>query len=211
MLPVPASNLAGAGWNTVRSKVTSAIMLPPPCQGGMASSTSLRPMTAPMPVGPKILWPLKMKKSQPMACTSTARWDTDCAPSTSVVTPWRCAMATSSCTGTTVPSALLTWVTASSLVLGPISLVASLRMICPVSSTGITRRCAPLRAASCCQGTMLAWCSRWETTISSPAPTCCSPQVLATRLIASVAPRTKMTSSAERALTNCATVLRAAS
>jgi hypothetical protein len=33
----------GGGWNTVFSKVTSAIMLPPPCQGGMASSSSRLP------------------------------------------------------------------------------------------------------------------------------------------------------------------------
>ena len=51
---------------------------------------------------------------------------------------------------------------------------------------------AALLGASSCQGTMLAWCSRCEITISSPSPRCCRPQVAATRLMASVAPRTKI-------------------
>ena len=39
-------------------------MLPPPCQGGMISSSSSLAYTTPMPVGPKILCPEKTKKSQ---------------------------------------------------------------------------------------------------------------------------------------------------
>ena len=39
MLPVPASKRPGGAWNVVFSNVTSSIMLPPPCQGGIASST----------------------------------------------------------------------------------------------------------------------------------------------------------------------------
>ena len=61
----------------------------------------------------------------------------------------------------------------------------------PVSSTGMTRSFAPVSAHNCCQGTMFAWCSRCEMTISSPAWMLALPQLLATRLIASVAPRTK--------------------
>ena len=63
ILPVPASKRPGGGWNTVRSNVTSLIMLPPPCHGGMSSSTSRLPYTTPMPVGPNILWPENTKKS----------------------------------------------------------------------------------------------------------------------------------------------------
>jgi hypothetical protein len=48
----------------VFSKVTSTIMLPPPCQGGVVSSKSAFPKTTPMPVGAKILCPENTKKSQ---------------------------------------------------------------------------------------------------------------------------------------------------
>ncbi len=47
--------------------------------------------------------------------------------------------------------------------------------------------------------------------ISSPAPTCFKPNVFATRLIASVAPRTNTISSADGALMKRATLLRAPS
>ena len=166
----------------------------------MSSSTSRRPQTTPMPVGPKTLWPENTKKSAPMACTSTAMCETDCAPSTSALAPAWWASSTICCTGTTVPSALETWVTETILVRGFSSLRYSSMSTWPESSTGITRIFAPLAAASCCQGTMLAWCSRWETMISSPSPTCCQPQLLATRLMASVVPRTKMTSFTSGAL-----------
>jgi hypothetical protein len=66
-----------------------------------------------MPVGPKILWPENTKKSASSACTSTGMCETDCAPSTSVRAPARCAIATISRTGTTCPSALDTCVTAT--------------------------------------------------------------------------------------------------
>ena len=211
MLPVPASNLLGMGWNTVFSKVTSAIMLPPPCQGGMSSSTSRLPHTTPMPVGPKTLWPENTKKSAPMSCTSTRMCEMDCAPSTSALAPARCARATISLTGTTVPSAFDTCVTATILVRSFRSFWYSSSSTWPESSTGITRSLAPLAAASCCQGTMLAWCSRWLTMISSPSPMCCAPQLLATRLMASVVPRTKITSFTSGALMNCFTRWRAPS
>ena len=69
---------------------------------------------------------------------------------------------------------------------------------------------APFSAQSSCQGTMLEWCSRVVTTTSSPAPTWTRPKVWATRLTASVAPRTKITSRLS-ALRNLATVARAPS
>ena len=57
----------------------------------------------------------------------------------------------------------------TSFVRGPSSLAYSYRMTCPSSSTGTTRRLAPLpRRQSICHGTMLAWCSSQVTTISSP-------------------------------------------
>ncbi len=60
-------DVAGAGLESrgrmlkaaIFSKVTSVIMLPPPCQGGESSSTSGLPYTTPMPVGPNTLWPEK--------------------------------------------------------------------------------------------------------------------------------------------------------
>ena len=40
-------------------------MLPPVMNGGIASSSSRRPQSAPIPDGPSILWPLITRKSQP--------------------------------------------------------------------------------------------------------------------------------------------------
>jgi hypothetical protein len=37
------------------SSVTERIISPPPCQGGMVSSSSMRPYSTPMPVGAHIL------------------------------------------------------------------------------------------------------------------------------------------------------------
>ena len=62
----------------------------------------------------------------------------------------------------------------------------------PSSSTGTQSISAPTRSASCCQGTMLEWCSISVSTMRSPSPTLASPQARATRLIASVALRTKI-------------------
>ena len=40
-------------------------MLPPPRNGGIASSSASRPHSTPMPDGPHILWLLKATKSAP--------------------------------------------------------------------------------------------------------------------------------------------------
>ena len=61
-----------------------------------------------------------------------------------------------------------------------------------------------------CQGTMLAWCSISESTISSPAPSE-RPNVDATRLIASVPPLVNTIWFGEGALMNRATAARARS
>ena len=59
MCGVPASNFHGNWLKVVPLKDTDRIMSPPPCQGGMCSSTSCLPKSAPMPVGPNTLWPEK--------------------------------------------------------------------------------------------------------------------------------------------------------
>ena len=69
------------------SRRTSAIMLPPPRNGGIASSSSSRPHSTPMPVGPHILWLLKATKSAPHACTSVTLWGTYWQPSTIAIAP----------------------------------------------------------------------------------------------------------------------------
>ena len=59
MSGVPASNLLGSCAYVVFSNVTDSIMSPPPMNGDIASSSSRRPHSTPMPVGPKSLWPEK--------------------------------------------------------------------------------------------------------------------------------------------------------
>ncbi len=56
---VPASNLCGTCAQVERSKLTLPIMSPPPMNGGIASSSAMRPHSTPMPVGPYSLWPVK--------------------------------------------------------------------------------------------------------------------------------------------------------
>ncbi len=65
MFPVPASNLFGGPWKIDRSKVTSAIMLPPPCHGGVSAIISVGAVEHADSGGPKILWPENTKKSAP--------------------------------------------------------------------------------------------------------------------------------------------------
>ena len=62
---VPASNLCGGGANVEWSIQTLSIISPPPRNGGISSSSSRRPQSTPMPVGPHILWPVKPRKSAP--------------------------------------------------------------------------------------------------------------------------------------------------
>jgi hypothetical protein len=49
---VPASKRAGGSAHVEPSSVTRAIMCPPPRNGGIVSSSSRRPWSTPMPVGP---------------------------------------------------------------------------------------------------------------------------------------------------------------
>ncbi|SSK95690.1 Uncharacterised protein [Klebsiella pneumoniae] len=81
----------------------------------------------------------------------------------------------------------------------------------PSGLRGITRSSAPTRAQSICHGTMLAWCSISLMMMLSPAPTLAFPQLLATRLMPSVVPRTNTSSSADPALRKLAACWRTAS
>ncbi len=96
---VPASNFAGTGAVVKPSRVTLSIMLPPPRNGGIASSSSMRPHSTPMPDGPHILWPEKATKSAPHACTSVALCGTYWQASTTASAPAAWAAAQSSATG----------------------------------------------------------------------------------------------------------------
>ena len=101
--------------------------------------------------------------------------------------------------GCTVPSAFETWPTETRRVRGrdqPLHLVE------PDLAVVVDRRdlaaTPPVCSQSSCQGTMFEWCSSAEIRISSPAFTRWRPKVCATRLIASVVPRTKTISRASR-------------
>jgi hypothetical protein len=73
-----------------------------------------------------------------------------------------------SATGLTVPSTLETWVKASSFTSGVIRAHSASRSSSPSGVTGATLMLAPPRAATSCQGTMLAWCSICVSRIDSP-------------------------------------------
>ena len=199
MFGVPASNLYGISFQVERSRVTVRIMSPPPMNGCMVSSTSIRPQSTPTPVGPSILCAEKARKSQPSSCTSTGRWGTLCAPSMSTSAPWSCASRVSSRTGTMVPSAFDMCVTLSSFVRSVISFRASSRSSVPSGSMGMNLSTMPRSSRSSCHGTMFEWCSISESTTSSPSRRCARAQPCATRLIDSVVLRVKMISRSESA------------
>ena len=114
MAGVPASNLAGTSFHSAPSSVTRMIMLPPVMNGGMASSSSRRPHSAPIPDGPSILWPLMARKSQSSALMSMGMCGAACAASTSSSAPASWTSPAISPMGLMVPSALLTMATATS-------------------------------------------------------------------------------------------------
>ena len=125
--------------------------------------------------------------------------------------PCRCAISIISVTGVMVPSAFETWVNETMRVLGLRSFSYSSRMIWPLSSTGATRSLAPFSAQSCCQGTMLAWCSSYVMTISSSLSTLRPPQLWAMRLMPSVVAAHEDDLSGDGALMNVRTFSRAPS
>mmetsp|Transcript_57345 Transcript_57345/g.132118 ORF Transcript_57345/g.132118 Transcript_57345/m.132118 type:complete len:212 (-) Transcript_57345:513-1148(-) len=211
MAGVPASNRAGGGANVERSKKTSSIISPPPCQGGIAASTSWRPHRKPTPVGPHILCPEATSQSTPRARTSTGWVGTLWQASSSTRAPRARAAAATSATGFTQPSALEAWTRATSFVRSESSERKWSRFSRSSGVRSMNFSTARLRWASSCQGTRLLWCSILDRMISSPSPMFCSPQVLATRLMASVAPRVHTISSRRSALMKCWTLSRAAS
>ena len=167
-------DVAGAGleavgrpWNTVFSKVTSAIMLPPPCQGGIvledarlavddADAGRREHLVAGeheevaverLHVDPHVRHRLRAVDDDDGAMP-VRHGDhlADRRDGAERVRDLR---------------------ERDERVRGSSSFSYSSRMIWPLSSTGATRSFAPFSAASCCQGTMLAWCSRCVMTISS--------------------------------------------
>ena len=109
---------SGTSFHSAPSSVTRVIMLPPVMNGGIASSSSRRPQSAPMPDGPSILWPERAAKSTPSAATSTGMCGTLCAASRTTSAPACVGRAAISATGLIVPSALLTWLMATSSAAG---------------------------------------------------------------------------------------------
>ncbi|CSI87083.1 Uncharacterised protein [Vibrio cholerae] len=54
---MPASNFPGKPVKVVPSNETFSTILPPPCQGGMASKSAVLPYNTPIPAGAYSLWP----------------------------------------------------------------------------------------------------------------------------------------------------------
>ena len=209
---VPASNLCGISFQLVFSTVTLRIMWPPSSNGDMASSSSARPQSAPIPVGPQSLWAVKPTKSAPSAWTSTGVCGAAWAASTTTRAPLACAHSTSRGTGRIVPSELLTAAQASTLGCPRSNSPSSASSASsPSASTGTTANSAPVLPAMYCHGTKFEWCSSSVASTRSPGPRLSSPQPYATVLIAAVTFRVKTISRADPAFTNARTVSRAAS
>ena len=169
------------------------------------------PYRPPEAVGPSILWPLIVRKSQSSSVTSTGTWGTSWAPSTSTSAPTACAASTSSFTGGSVPSEFDMPVTASSFVRSVSSEPRSDRSSRPSSVSGMYRRVAPVSLAASCQGTMFEWCSISDRRISSPSRTKRRAHACATRFVDSVVPLVNTIVSGCGAPTNRASLARACS
>mmetsp|Transcript_7255 Transcript_7255/g.25573 ORF Transcript_7255/g.25573 Transcript_7255/m.25573 type:complete len:204 (-) Transcript_7255:229-840(-) len=179
--------------------------------GGMPSRTSPLPQRKPTPVGPHILWLLATRKSHPSSVTSTGMCGTLWHASSSSSAPHSSQISLTSATLTSPPMVLLTCATDTSFVLGPAFALRSSTSMRPSGVSPAKRSTHPVRFATICHGTTLAWCSSTESTTSSPSERFSTPQVNATRLIASVALRVKTTSRSDGAPTKDATLARAAS
>mmetsp|Transcript_30840 Transcript_30840/g.88665 ORF Transcript_30840/g.88665 Transcript_30840/m.88665 type:complete len:244 (-) Transcript_30840:641-1372(-) len=209
---VPASKRAGMSANVVfsASKLTSLIISPPPFQGGMPSNTSRLAHRKPTPVGPYILWPEATKKSTPRDATSNFKCGADWQASNKTSAPTRCATSTMALTGLMHPKVFEMCVTATNFVRGVSKDLKCCKSSSPVDPKRTYFTTAPQRLASNCHGTMFEWCSIAVVMISSPNSMFAMPQLCATKLIASVAPLVKTTSSG-RAPMNLAMLLRASS
>ena len=207
---VPASNLAGSSAGVNPSRRTSEIMLPPPRNGGIASSSASRPHSTPMPDGPTILWLLKATKSASHACTSVTLCGTYWQASTIAIAPAACAASQRRRTGVIVPSTLLIAVKLNAF--APSSSCGNVvRSSWPSAVSGTQRSSMPRSAASMCHGTMLAWCSMCVSTTASPAFMFVRAHDHTTRLSASVAFFVKTTSRVCGALMKRRTLSRAPS
>ena len=152
--------------------VTTSIMEPPVSTGGMASSSSSVATSAPTPVGPSILWLDRAMASTPAAdraAKSSGRCAADWHVSSTTSAPTARAAGRMSSSGVIAPVTLEAWVRASTRVRSFSTWVVAGSMR-PSSVKSSQRNFAPVRAASSCQGTRLAWCSARVTTISSPSP-----------------------------------------
>ena len=152
------------------SIVTVSIIEPPVRNTGIASSSSARPQSTPMPSGPNILCPENARRSTPRSATSTGRCGTDWQASRTTSAPTAWARSVSSRTGLSVPSTLETCVKAKTLVRSVSRLSRSVRSSRPSGVTGTQRSVAPVRRHASCHGMRLAWCSISVTSTSSPGP-----------------------------------------
>ncbi len=143
----------------------------------------------PTPLGPKALCELAARKSTSSFFTSMARCEIDCAASSKTGMPRACAIETTSATGAMQPVTLETCANATSFVRGVRSNGSVSQRGTPSSSMGMSTGRAPTR-----HGSQLAWCSLAGKTTSSSCP---RQRPWASRLMASVVPRTKTISSGE--------------
>ena len=169
MLGTPGSNFLGAGAQVAPVMVTFSIIDPPVRKGGSSASNSLRPQKIPIPVGPTVLWPENARKSISRAFTSTGICGTDWQASKTTTAPTSCARFTISCNGIIVPRTFDWCVSATTFVLSVITCAIFDKSNRPSGVTSNHESVAPVRAASCCHGMRLAWCSISVTTIPSPA------------------------------------------
>ena len=164
-----------------------------------------------MPVGPHNLWELPTRKSQSSWATSMGRCGRLWQASTSSKAPTRWANWAISAIGLRQPRVLLTCTRLTSRVRSFSWAFISSRSNSPLCVKPTWRNRQPVRAASNCQGTRLLWCSITESSTSSPGLRLASPQLRATRLMASLALRVNTISWAEAAPTKLAVFCRAAS
>ncbi len=151
---VPASNFHGSSFHSECVRWTSRIISPPPRKGGMASSSAARPHSPPIAVGPSILWPVKARKSQPNARTSTGQCGTLCEASTTSSAPAAWTWAAIAAIGFTVPSTFEMWTTEASRTRPSRSSPGSASSSSsPAGVTGMKRSSSPRSAASSCHGT----------------------------------------------------------
>ena len=144
----------------------------------MASSSSARPHSTPMPVGPHILWPENATKSAPELDDVGGEWGTY----------WQASTDDQRAGGVGRVGELADRREGAEHVrhgrqpeqLGAVEQAVEVGQVelAVVGRRGIQRISKPFSAASWCHGTMLAWCSSWVSTTASPAPRLAAPHEL---------------------------------